>query len=129
MFQLRVLSQFKFLYKFLSLVEMLLETRQNAQNAAALAQNNEINQALNLDDSASDASDSGSDNVDDSANNTLEEFENPLSSLKQNAWLSSKLSEMIELNRRFVLEIEEKILIHDLESIWNRAELVTFNIC
>lgn len=83
-------------------VEMLLENRQNVQNAAALAQNNEINQALNLDESASDsASDSGSDNVDESANNVTE-FENPLNTLK-NEWLSSKLTEMIELNRRSAL--------------------------
>lgn len=80
---------------------MLLENRQNAQNAANLDQNNEINQALNLDDSASDsASDSGSENVDESTNNTTE-FENPLSSFKQNAWLSERLAEMIELNRRY----------------------------
>lgn len=77
---------------------MLLENRQNGQNAAAIAQNNEINQALNLDDSASEASDSGSENVETS--NNLSEFENPLSSLKNNAWLSEKLNEMIELNRR-----------------------------
>jgi hypothetical protein len=81
------------------LVEMLLENRQNAQTAAVIAQNNEINQALNLDDSASDsASDSGSD-INEALNN-VSEFENPLSSLKNNAWLSEKLNEMITLNRR-----------------------------
>lgn len=80
---------------------MLLENRQNAQNGAALAQNNELNQALNLDDSSDSASDSGSDNVNvDEASNNINDFENPLSSLKHNVWLSEKLNEMIELNRR-----------------------------
>lgn len=75
-----------------------MENRQNNQNGAVIAQNNEINQALNLDDSDS-ASDSGSDNVDETSNN-VSEFENPLSSLKNNAWLSEKLNEIIDLNRR-----------------------------
>jgi hypothetical protein len=109
------------IWSICSLVEMLLENRQNAQNAATLAQNNEINQALNLDESASDsASESGSDNVDESANN-LTEFENPLNTLK-NEWLNLKLSEMIELNRRFVSNFF--VIIQISESISNRLELV-----
>jgi hypothetical protein len=53
-----------------------------------------------LDETGSDtASDSGSENV-DLLTNSAAEFENPLTYFKQNAWLSSKLNEMIEFNRR-----------------------------